>query len=130
MRVWTLGYGPVYEIAVRTPGNAKAPGGYAFRTREDAEAYAASHLPECQGRLAWEMEIPGSFEDCTTTDWRTAQEARHAWHQGAPWDNPSLPDICGVCREAVIGSCAEQSIDCSLLIVSAPFINPDTGEVC
>ncbi len=125
MRAFTLGYPPVYERAVRMFGNAKAPGGYAFRTRKAAERYARSHA-ETGGYAAWEMELPDTFERCTTRDYLAAAEARHRWHLvGDGPDDPAVPFMpeCGVCAPRYV------VLDCDLLTVEAPFINPDTGEV-
>ncbi len=119
MRAWTLGYPPAYERAVRMPGNGKAPGGYAFRTRDAAEAYAASHA-EAGRYAAWEMELPGTFSRCTSRDWWRVQRARHRWHTAGA--SPFMPE-CGVCTGRY------EELDCDLTLVVAPFINPDTGKV-
>lgn len=108
-----------YDRAVRLAGNAKAPGGYAFRTKVDAEAYLADH-PELPYR-PYEMELPDSFEKCATADYWAAQVARHAWHE------PTVPIMtaCGICepRLSVVAA-----LDCHLLLVEAPFVNPDTDQ--
>ncbi len=131
MRIWTLGYPPAYEKAVRIPGNSKAPGGFAFRTREDAEDYARTHADA--GRYAaWQMVINGSFEDCTTRNFMEAQFARHEWHQSDAKDGREqavayMPQ-CGVCNPDLV-KLMPDPLDCDLLLSCAPFINPDTGEI-
>jgi hypothetical protein len=122
MRAWTLGYGPAYERAVRVPGNAKAPGGYAFRTKHEAERYARAHAEDTVYE-AWEMEIPGDdFLAATTQSWSKAAEARHRWHTQGPDRRAFMPE-CHICVPT-----APVDLDCRLLLVEAPLINPDTGE--
>ena len=125
MRAWTLGYPPAYERALRMPGNGKAPGGYAFRNREEAEAYAASHA-EAGRYAAWEMVLPASFEECTTRNFAVAAQARHLWHRADGDGDPAVEYLrgCGLCEPW-----RYEVLDCDLLTVVAPFINPDTGEV-
>ena len=125
-RAWTLGNRTGYERAVRMPGNAKAPGGYAFRSREEAEAYVRQGGYEYG---VWEMELPGSFDDCTTDSYAVAARARHAWHQQDAPASGRWPRLsgCGVCEPW--RAALEGDLDCRLLTVVAPFVNPDTGEV-
>jgi len=89
MRAWTLGFPPGYEAAVRMPGNAKMPGGYAFRTHEEAVKYVVNNPLDAGRFQPYEMEIPGDDFDAVTEQ-----------HATKP---------------------------CRVLLVSAPFINPDTG---
>ena len=111
MKAWTLGYPPAYEQATKIPGNAKAPGGYAFRTRMAALSYAASHA-EAERYGPFPIYLPGTFDECTTTDYATAAQARHEWHS----DVREFMPYCGVCINHL-----DQEIDCALLIVAAPF---------
>ena len=122
MRAWTLGTPGHYERAVRVPGNAKAPGGYAFRTREEAERYNAE---KCDGRYAaWEMDIPGDdFDAATTDDYVKSARARHRWHTTGAGARPFMA-ACEVCLPI-----DRVELDCRLLLVAAPLINPDTGTV-
>lgn len=105
---WTLGYPPAYDQAVLVPGNAKAPGGYAFRTRKEAITYARTHS-EAKRYGPYKMYLPGTFRACTTTSYEEAAQARHRWHSLV-----YMPQ-CGVCNPRPI------ELDCSLLLVEAPF---------
>jgi len=109
---WTLGFPAAYDRAILIPGNAKAPGGYAFRTRAEALAYVAA-TPEASSYGAYRMYLPGSFDACTTDDWYEAAVARHRWHTK---DSPAdvMPQ-CGVCVPRPV------KLDCRLLLVEAPF---------
>lgn len=119
-RAWTLGTPRAYDIAVRMPGNQKAPGGYVFQTREEAAAYAASHD---LAFAPYEIELPRSYHRSTTADYWKAAIARHRWHTDTtlPAGTPFMA-ACAVCLPRV-----EPALDCRLLIVAAPLINPDTG---
>ena len=64
MRAWTLGYPPAYEKAIRISGNAKQPGGFAFRTREDAAHYAATHR-HASTYAPYEMSLSDEFDRVT-----------------------------------------------------------------
>jgi len=68
MRAWTLGFPPAYDEAVRIPGNSKMPGGYAFRTRDDAVAYVREHPREAGTYGPYEIEIEGDDFDASTVD--------------------------------------------------------------
>lgn len=120
-RAWTLGYPPAYDIAVAMPGNGKAPGGYAFRTKRDAEHYRRTHN-EAKRFRPYVMYIPGTFEECTTTDPDVAARARHTWHKT---DNSSLREstaymaLCAICAPE-----HRQPLDHAVLTVLAPFIDP------
>jgi hypothetical protein len=125
-RAWTLGYPPGYEKAIRTPGNGKAPGGYAFPTRAAATAYASSH-PEAARYAPYEVEMPGTYAECTTRDQAAADVARHRWHTvSTDPDDPAVEFMpeCGVCVPQ-----ESQSLEHDLMLVVAPFINPDTGNI-
>lgn len=120
VKAFTLGYPPAYEKAVRIPGNAKAPGGYAFRTKADAEAYVAGHEdPSVRSYKPYAMLLPDTFEACTTRSFHKAAQARHGWHQSGP-DAVDFMDACGICIPREIAD-----LDCDLLLVSAPFVRPD-----
>jgi len=130
MRAWTLGNPDHYESIVRIPGNAKAPGGYAFRTKGEASQYAIGHA-EASIYAPFQIELPGPFVKCTTMSYMEAARARHAWHQGLSAEVEGIITKriymlqCGVCEPGgrfII-------LDCPLLLVQAPFINPDTGEI-
>jgi len=107
---WTLGEPTYYLLVVRIPGNAKAPGGYAFRTMADAANYANTHEEAARYR-PFQIYLPGTFEECTTTDFATAARARHAWHSDVRDYMPG----CGVCTDYL-----DKPLDCALLIVEAP----------
>lgn len=118
-KAWTLGNPRGYERAVVLPGNAKAPGGYAFPTVDAARRYMESHVEAWHYRI-YPMWLPGTFEACTTAEYSVAAAARHQWHQAEPNPREHMPE-CGVCvpRDLVL--------DCHLLTVEAPFIEPDAG---
>lgn len=126
VRAWTLGYPPSYEKSVRIPGNGKAPGGYLFPTREAALTYRDKH-PEEAGRYgAYEVELPGTYAECSTREQKTADIARHAWHQDDRNEIDPAVDFmpeCGICIPKV-----RKVLTHDLVTVVAPFINPDTGR--
>ena len=109
----------MYETAVRVPGNAKAPGGYVFRTYNEARQYALDN-EEARHYEPYEIVLPRSFSRSTTMDYMQAARARHRWHTSE--GDQSLRPWCGVCRPR------DTALDCHLLTVAAPFVNPDTGE--
>jgi hypothetical protein len=117
IRAWTLGFPPGYEKAIRIVGNAKAPGGYVFRTRDAAVEYAASHV-EAERYAPYEIVLPGTYEEAVTTDYLAAAAARHAWHMSEPGAVLHM-DACGICAPH------EVTLDCELLVIAAPFVNPD-----
>lgn len=119
MKAWTLGYPPGYKEAIRIPGNSKAPGGYVFKTKREALEYVDANPIEAGRYAPYRVELPGTWRECTTTSFRRAAKARHAWHRGV---RASMPG-CGVCNKNF-----DHVLTCSLLLVSAPFINPDTGK--
>lgn len=127
MRAWTLGSPRSYDSAVKMKGNGKAPGGYAFRTREDALSYKASL--EDSAYEPYEMELPDEYEKCVTRSYVVAQSARHVWHTAGddPVDRPpeAYMNGCGVCED----SGRRSPLDFDALLVRTAFINPDTGEV-
>jgi hypothetical protein len=123
MRVaFTLGYPPAYEKAIRIEGNGKAPGGYVFRTRDEAAQYAASHA-EANRYGVYAIILPRPFGKAATTDYMTAAMARHRWHTNTR-EAGAVPfmEQCGICIPRV----PTPVLDCHLLVVPAPFINPDT----
>lgn len=117
MRAWTLGYPPAYERAIRIPGNAKAPGGYVFRTKKAALEHARTHDDAVRYR-PYRIELPGRYEDETTNDYQVAALARHDWHLDQ-WI--TVMPTCGVC----IPRPQFGIMDHDLLLVAAPFVNPD-----
>ena len=121
MRAFTLGYPGTYDQHVRTPGNGKAPGGYVFRTRQDAVAYRDSHA-EAARYEPYEMELPDRYELCVTDSAATAQAARHEWHTTRETPTEFMLQ-CGVCNGTL------HQLDCDLLVVPTLFIDPDTGDV-
>jgi hypothetical protein len=130
---WTLGWpgddlNGGYEVAVRVPGNAKAPGGYIFPTREAAEQHARSHADARRYR-PYEVELPGPYEECATRDWKVAHQARHRWHQS---DDPTGRDpavsymsACAICNVNHAAAMEAWEADHDLLTVSAPFVIPN-----
>lgn len=108
---WTLGFPPAYKEAIQIPGNTKAPGGYAFRTMGEAMVYSNTHEEAARYR-PFRIYLPGTFEECTTTDFATAARARHVWHSEV---REFMPE-CGVCADNL-----DRPLDCSLLTVEAPF---------
>lgn len=123
MRAWTLGYPPAYERSVRIPGNAKAPGGYVFRTQKAAIRYAAKH-EEASRYAPYEIMLD-DYRQSVTRDYAVAATARHRWHTSTKAAGKSAARFmlaCGVCYPRIM------VLDCDLLTVSAPFINPDTGK--
>lgn len=122
MRAWTLGYPPAYEHAIRVPGNAKAPGGYLFPTHEAAVEHTRTHLDAARYE-PFEVELPRPYAECVTRTAEVAAQARHDWHRDrGRWVMPE----CGVCEPRVLE--ALRGIDHDVLVVSAPLINPDTGQ--
>jgi hypothetical protein len=121
VRAWTLGYPPGYEKSVRVPGNAKVPGGYLFRTRADAEQHAATHDDVAQYG-PYEIELPAPYDEVATRNYMEAARARHEWHLDEK--AVSFMRECGVCTPRSFGE-----LDHDLLLVCAPFVNPDTGTV-
>lgn len=121
MRAWTLGYPPAYERNVRIPGNAKAPGGYLFRTKADAIHHAATHA-DAMRYGPYEIELPGTYEEAATRSYAEAAKARHRWHQTGDDAHPFM-EACGVCVPRRF-----PELDHDLLLVEALFINPDTGS--
>lgn len=139
-RAWTLGYPPSYEEAVRIEGNAKAPSGIIFQTRESAvvwrdENIDEKYLAEGDGPGSWEpyeVELPNGWDQDTSTDRRAVWTAFHDWHvlgtDMAPRHRrpPAKLDLrCGLC----MGDDAEGELPHTALLVEARFVNPDTGEL-
>ena len=101
MRAFTLGYGPAYEKAIRMVGNGKAPGGYCFRTRDDAIQHSLTH-DDAERFSPYEIEIPGDDYDAVTTDdFMAGARARHAWHTTGDEAYPPTAYMkgCAVCEQ-------------------------------
>jgi hypothetical protein len=117
---WTLGYPPAYDVAVRLPGNAKAPGGYAFRTKRDALHHVATHADAAHYR-PYAIELDRPYEEAVTRDFLESAVARHAWHRADEPRGEGRPYMaaCGICvpRQPAIGT-----LDHDLLLIEAPFV--------
>lgn len=134
-RAWTLGSSDGYDRYVRTPGAGKAPGGYAFRTREAALSYVDLFREEAGRYVPYEMILPAPFEDVTTRDVMEAAEARHAWHTAKPdWPRMNGCHIClveGIDEALGMRGSPRPCLplrSCHHLLVEADLVNPDTGE--
>lgn len=117
---WTLGFPPAYEVAVRMAGNGKAPGGYIFRSRRAALMFRAAH-PDAQRYRPYRVVLPDVYERCVTRDYGAAVTARHLWHEREV--GIAFMPQCGVCLPC------PTMYDHDVLLVVAPFINPDTGDI-
>jgi hypothetical protein len=119
-RAWTLGTPAGYEEIIRIPGNSKAPGGYAFPTREEAEEYVRTH-EDASAYAPYAIELSGAYESNVTRSYKEAAWARHLWHRDG---GTGYMEACGVCKPLA----RWPDLDHDLLLRPAPFVNPDEED--
>lgn len=70
-------------------GNAKMPGGYAFRTREEAAQYIADNPKEAGRYAPYEIELPGDDFEAVTVEYSAPDHGDcRALTVEAPFINP------------------------------------------
>ena len=128
-RAWTLGPPSAYELAVRIPSNAKAPGGIVFRKPAHAIEWAQDpertkeRYPEGSHPWDWtpyEIELPTNWDSDTSMSRSKVWRAFHDWHPATTIDTR-----CGIC----MGDDSRGTLSNAALLVEARFINPDTGTL-
>ena len=116
VHAWTLGSPKAYDIATKIPGNAKAPGGYCFRSKREAEAYVRAHRAEAGRYRPYPIYLPTrTYDEAITRDFMVAALARHRWHHEGP-DAREWMEACGICVPRPV-----MPLECDLLVVEAPF---------
>lgn len=115
---WTLQPAEAYLEEIAKKDNYLSPGATIFETKEQAEA-AVGQLPALEGRSAFPVWLPGTWNACTTTARSTAYTAFHLWHRRQGYKKSAK---CGLCMRFPVNTV----LPVPVTLVETLILNPET----